>query len=105
MGAAESPFRVKNGKAQSEQMSSGLPSITDMNGPGRHFRNVPLTEVSRCSNSRPCIGHTGRDPSLFVRQLSELRRHAVSRADSETESNCNTALAGTASPNRKPCAW
>ena len=43
---------VKNGKAQSEQMSSGLPSITDMNGPGRHFREVPGTDIDLVRSGR-----------------------------------------------------
>jgi hypothetical protein len=38
-------------RLQSEHMLSGLPSITDMSGPRRHFREVPKAAVSRCSKN------------------------------------------------------
>jgi hypothetical protein len=43
---------VNSGKAQSEHMLSGLPSITDMSGPRRHFREVPIGDWSQ--RGLPC---------------------------------------------------
>src|SRR6202011_741730 len=66
--------RVKTGNAQSEHMSSGLPSITYMSEPRRHFRKVPEGDIRSFAAER--LGH----PSLGRAELSTALKTKFKRA-------------------------
>jgi hypothetical protein len=59
---------VKSGKAQSEHMLSGLPSIADIDRAERHFRNVTAGDIARAfriRRSRCAVGLlAGRGPRV-----------------------------------------
>jgi hypothetical protein len=70
------PLRVKSGKAQSEHMLSGLPSIADIDRADRNVRKVPLADLLWGGGSgidRLAVEHTRGHSSCLTRRSSRYR--------------------------------
>jgi hypothetical protein len=56
------PLRVKSGKAQSEQLSSGLPPNSDISRRGRQVSSEPIAKIERGNAAR-----TGYAPTCAIK--------------------------------------